>query len=35
MSIEDRLRALKQLHAQGLITEEEYRAKKQQILDRF
>lgn len=34
-SIEDRLRALKQLHAQGLITEEEYRAKKQQILDRF
>lgn len=35
LSIEDRLRALKQLHAQGLITEEEYRAKKQQILDRF
>jgi hypothetical protein len=35
ISIEDRLRALKQLHAQGLITEEEYRAKRQQILDRL
>jgi hypothetical protein len=35
MSIEDRLRALQQLHAQGLITDEENRAKKQQILERF
>jgi hypothetical protein len=35
MSIEDRLRALQRLHDQGLITDEEYRAKKQQLLDRF
>jgi hypothetical protein len=35
VSIEDRLQVLKRLHAQGLITEEEYRAKKQQLLDRF
>jgi hypothetical protein len=35
MSIEDRLRALQRLHDQGLITEEEYRAKKQQILERL
>ena len=34
-SIEERLQALKRLHAQGLITEEEYRAKKQQLLERF
>jgi hypothetical protein len=35
LSIEDRLQVLKRLQAQGLITEEEYRAKKQQLLDRF
>ena len=35
MSIEDRLRVLKRLHAQGLITDEDYRAKKQQLLERF
>ena len=35
VSIEDRLQVLKRLQAQGLITEEEYRAKKQQLLDRF
>lgn len=34
-SIEERLQILKRLQAQGLITEEEYRAKKQQLLDRF
>jgi hypothetical protein len=35
LSIEDRLQVLKRLQAQGLITEDEYRAKKQQLLDRF
>jgi len=35
MSIEDRLLALQRLHTQGLITDEEYRAKKQQILERL
>ena len=35
VSIEDRLQVLKRLQAQGLVTEEEYRAKKQQLLDRF
>jgi putative oligomerization/nucleic acid binding protein len=35
LSIEDRLQVLKRLQAQGLITKEEYRAKKQQLLDRF
>jgi hypothetical protein len=35
MSLENRLLVLKQLHGQGLITEEEYRAKKQQLLDQF
>jgi putative oligomerization/nucleic acid binding protein len=35
LSIEERLQALKRLRAQGLITEEEYRAKKQQLLDQF
>jgi hypothetical protein len=35
MSLEDRLQVLKRLQAQGLITEEEYKAKKQQLLDRF
>ena len=35
LSIEDRLQVLKRLQAQGLITEEEYRAKKQQVLDQF
>ena len=35
LSIEERLQVLKGLQTQGLITEEEYRAKKQQLLDRF
>jgi hypothetical protein len=35
LSLEERLRALKRLHEQGLITEDEYRAKKQQLLDQF
>ena len=35
ISIEDRLRLLKRLHAQGLITDEDYRDKKQQLLERF
>jgi len=35
LSLEERLQVLKRLQAQGLITEEEYRAKKQQLLDRF
>lgn len=35
MSIEDRLRVLKRFHAQGLITDEDYQAKKQQLLERF
>jgi hypothetical protein len=35
LSIEERLQVLKRLQAQGLITEEEYRAKKQQLLDRL
>ena len=34
-SLEDRLRVLKRLHDQGLITEDDYRAKKQQLLDQF
>jgi hypothetical protein len=34
-SIEDRLSLLKRLHARGLITDEDYQAKKQQLLDRF
>lgn len=34
-SIEERLRALKKLRDQALITEEEYRDKKKQLLDRF
>ena len=34
-TIEERLRLLKQLQAQGLITEDDYRTKKQQILDHF
>ena len=33
--VEDRLRVLKRLHDQGLITEEDYRVKKQQLLDQF
>jgi len=33
--IEERLRVLKRLWDQGLITEEEYRQKKKQLLDRF
>lgn len=35
MPIEERLHVLQRLHTQGLITEEEYRAKKQQLLDQF
>jgi hypothetical protein len=35
LSLEQRLQVLKRLQAQGLITEEEYRVKKQQLLDRF
>ncbi|WP_455388820.1 SHOCT domain-containing protein [Petrachloros mirabilis] len=35
MSVEERLQALKRMKDQGLITEEEYRVKKQQLLDRF
>lgn len=35
LSIENRLQVLKRLQAQGLITEEEYRIKKQQLLNRF
>ncbi len=34
-SIEERLNTLKRLREQGLITEEDYRAKKRQILDRL
>ncbi len=34
-AIEDRLRTLKGLREQGLITEEEYREKKKQLLDKF
>lgn len=35
ISLENRLRVLKRLHEQGLISEEEYRTKKQQLLERF
>jgi Short C-terminal domain len=35
LSLEERLQALKRLRDQGLITDEDYRAKKQQLLDRF
>ncbi len=35
LSTEERLRVLKRFQAQGLITDEEYRTKKQQILERF
>lgn len=35
IAIESRFRVLKRLHEQGLISEEEYRTKKQQLLDRF
>lgn len=35
MSIEDRLRALKRFHDEGLISEDEYRTKKQQLLDKL
>jgi hypothetical protein len=34
-SLEERLQILKRLRDQGLITDEEYRTKKQQLLDRF
>jgi hypothetical protein len=34
-SVEDRLRALKGLRDQGLITEDEYREKKKQVLESF
>lgn len=33
--VEERLQVLKRLHEQGLITDEEYRSKKQQILDQL
>ena len=35
ISLESRFHVLKRLHEQGLISEEEYRTKKQQLLDRF
>lgn len=35
VSLEERLQILKRLRDQGLITDEEYRAKKKQLLDRF
>ncbi len=35
LSLEERLQILRRLRDQGLITEEEYRSKKQQLLDRF
>jgi len=35
LSIEEQLQVLKRLKEQGLITEEDYRTKKQQLLDRF
>ena len=31
--VEERLARLKRLHERGLITDEEYRAKRQEILD--
>lgn len=34
-SIEGRLRVLKRLYDQGLITEDDYRVKKQQLLEKF
>jgi Short C-terminal domain len=34
-SLEERLRMLKKLHDQDLITDEEYREKKKRLLDRF
>lgn len=34
-SLEERLAVLKRLHEQGLITEEDYRLKKQQLLDQL
>ena len=34
-SLEQRLRGLKNLRDQGLITEDEYRDKKKQLLNRF
>lgn len=35
LPLEERLQTLKRLKEQGLITDEEYRTKKQQLLDRF
>jgi len=35
LSLEDRLRVLKRLQEQGLITDEDFRIKKQQLLDQF
>lgn len=35
LSLEERLQMLKRLRDQGLITEEEYRTKRQQLLDQF
>ena len=34
-SLEDRLRTLKKLREQGLITEEEYSEKKKRLLDKL
>ncbi|MBM4123044.1 MAG: SHOCT domain-containing protein [Nitrospira sp.] len=35
LSVEERLQALKRLRDQGVLTEEEFRTKKKQLLDRF
>lgn len=35
LSLDERLRTLKQLHDQGLISDDDYRVKKQQLLDRL
>jgi hypothetical protein len=35
VSLEERLQMLKRLRDQALITEEEYSAKKKQLLDQF
>ncbi len=34
-SLQEQFTVLKQLHEQGLITDEDYRTKKQQLLDRL
>ena len=35
MSLEERLQRLKRIYEQGLIAEEEYRSKKQEIIERL